>query len=70
MKGLIDFGRIEEMLDRVSGRIDHIVSDRVTPFAAPLLLEMGRVPVKGQAEERILAEETARLMSVSGLDQI
>ena len=70
MKGLIDFGRIEEMLDRISGRIDHIVLDRVTPFAAPLLLEMGRVPVKGQAEERILAEETARLMSVSGLDRI
>ena len=70
MKGLIDFGRIEEMLGRVSGRIDHIILDRVTPFAAPLLLEMGRVPVKGQAEERLLAEETARLMAASGLDKI
>jgi hypothetical protein len=26
--------------------------------------------VKGQAEERLLAEETARLMAASGLDKI
>ena len=69
-RGLVDFGRIEEMLERTSGRIDHVVLDRVTPFAAPLFLEMGRVPVKGRAEERLLAEETARLMQESGLNKI
>ena len=69
-KGLVDFDRIEEMLKRISGRIDHVVLERVTPFAAPLLLEMGRVPVKGQAEEQLLAEETARLMQASGINQI
>ena len=69
-KGLVDFGRIEEMLLRISGRIDHVVLDRVTPFAAPLFLEMGKVPIKGQAEERLLAEETERLMKVSGLNMI
>jgi len=58
------------MLKRISGRIDHVVLERVTPFAAPLLLEMGRVPVKGQAEEQLLAEETARLMQASGINQI
>ena len=31
---------------------------------------MGRVPVKGQAEERLLAEESAQLMEASGLAQI
>lgn len=69
-KGLVDFDRIEEMLKRISGRIDHVVLERVTPFAAPLLLEMGRVPVKGQAEEQLLAEETAKLMQASGINQI
>jgi ATP-dependent Lhr-like helicase len=32
-------------------------------------LEVGRVPVKGLAEEQLLAEETARLMSMAGLPE-
>ncbi|MEO9818891.1 MAG: ligase-associated DNA damage response DEXH box helicase [Paracoccaceae bacterium] len=63
LRGLVDFGRIEEMMTRVGGRIDHMILDRITPLAAPLFLEMGRVPIKGMAEERLLAEEAARLMA-------
>ena len=70
MRGLVDFGRIEEMLARTHGRIDHLTLPRVTPLAAPMFLEMGRVPVKGDAEERLLAEESRRLMEQSGLAQI
>lgn len=70
LRGLVDFGRIEEMLDRIGGRFDHRRLSRVTPLAAPLFLEMGRVPVKGLAEERLLANEAARLMQASGLAQI
>jgi len=70
LRGLVDFGRIEEMLTRIGGRIDHRRLSRVTPLAAPLFLEMGRVPVQGAAEERLLAEEAARLMETSGLAQI
>lgn len=69
-RGLVDFGRIEEMLTRIGGRIDHWKLDRVSPLSAPLFLEMGRVPVKGEAEERLLAQEAARLMEASGLAQI
>lgn len=68
MRGLIDFGRIEHMLSRVDGRIDLLRLPRVTPFAAPLFLEAGRTPVEGAAQERLLAEETARLMQAAGLD--
>ncbi len=68
MKGLVDFGRIEEMLKRTQGRIDHVVLDRVTPLAAPLFLEVGRVPVKGAGEEKLLAMEIARLMETAGLE--
>ncbi len=67
MRGLVDFGRIEDMAARIGSRIDLVTLDRLTPLAAPLMLEMGRVPVKGMAEERLLAEEAARLMATAGL---
>ena len=70
LRGLVDFGRIEEMLARTGGRIDHVVLDRVTPLAAPLFLEAGRVPVQGAANERLLAEEVERLMDTAGLGDV
>lgn len=70
MRGLVDFARIREMCHCIAGQIDHIKLDRVSPLAAPLFLEHGRVPVKGEAEERLLAEEISRLMEDSGLAQI
>jgi ATP-dependent Lhr-like helicase len=68
LKGLVDFGRIEQMLARIGGRIDHVRPGRVTPLAAPMFLEMGRVPVKGAGEERLIEERAARLMAEAGLD--
>jgi ATP-dependent Lhr-like helicase len=70
LRGLVDFGRIEEMLHRINGRIDHRKLARVSPLSAPMFLEMGRVPVKGDAEERLLAQEAQRLMEASGLANI
>ncbi|MGI9390728.1 MAG: ligase-associated DNA damage response DEXH box helicase [Boseongicola sp.] len=70
LKGLVDFGRIEEMLSRTAGRIDHVIVDHVTPLAAPLLLEVGKVPVIGAGRERLLEEETERLMSAAGLSRV
>ena len=70
MRGLVDFGRIEEMLDRSAGRVDHVVLDRVTPLAAPLFLEPGRIPISGEGRERLLAAEAERLMSDAGLDTV
>ncbi|UZD89652.1 ligase-associated DNA damage response DEXH box helicase [Cognatishimia activa] len=67
MRGMVDFSRIDEMLDRVADRIDHITLEHVTPLAAPLLLEVGKVTVAGSAEERLLAEEEAALMETAGL---
>jgi ATP-dependent Lhr-like helicase len=67
LRGLVDYGRIEEMLARTRGRVDHVAVDRITPFAAPLLLEVGKVPIKGQAEERLFAEAT-EILSTSGLE--
>jgi ATP-dependent Lhr-like helicase len=68
LRGLVDFGRIEEMVRRVAGRIDTIRLPRVTPLAAPMFLEMGRIPVQGAGRERLAAEAAARLMAEAGLD--
>lgn len=70
MRGLVDFGRIEEMLTRVAGRITLRRLTNVSPLAAPLFLEAGRMPVEGAAQDRLLAEESARLMQAAGLDAI
>ena len=66
-RGLVDFGRIEEMLARTKGRIDHVICSRLTPLAAPLFLEMGRVPIDGQGTDRLIAEEADRLLETAGL---
>jgi ATP-dependent Lhr-like helicase len=70
MRGLVDFSRIREMAERVGDRVDLVRLDRVTPLAAPLFLEPGRVPVRGQADERLLEEEITRLLETSGLAQV
>ncbi|MFN3274676.1 MAG: ligase-associated DNA damage response DEXH box helicase [Paracoccus sp. (in: a-proteobacteria)] len=65
-RGLVDFDRIEDMLDRAA-RTDHRMLDRVSPLAAPLLLEVGRVPIAGQGRERLAEAEAAALMAEAGL---
>ncbi|MEM6439270.1 MAG: ligase-associated DNA damage response DEXH box helicase [Pseudomonadota bacterium] len=67
MRGLVDFDRIEEMCARAEGALRHVRAEYVTPLAAPLLLEVGRVPIKGAGEERMVAEEAEALMAEVGL---
>jgi ATP-dependent Lhr-like helicase len=66
-RGLVDFGRIEAMLAD-NPRLVHVRAPHVTPLAAPLLLEAGRVPVGSAGHERLLEAEAARLMAEAGLD--
>lgn len=68
-RGLVDFGRIEEMLAR-SPRREHRMLGRVSPLAAPLLLEMGRVPIRGEGRERLARVEADTLMREAGLDAL
>ncbi|MCB5200106.1 ligase-associated DNA damage response DEXH box helicase [Loktanella sp. TSTF-M6] len=67
LRGLVDFGRIEEMLTRTAGRVDHVTLNRPTPLAAPMLLEMGRIPIKGAGAERLMEDTAAQLMRDAGL---
>jgi ATP-dependent Lhr-like helicase len=66
-RGLVDFGRIEEMLARSRGRVDLVRAPHVTPLSAPLFLEMGKVPIRGRAEARLVAEAAEALLAEAGL---
>ncbi len=70
MRGLVDFGRIEDMLQRTKGQVDHVRLSRVTPLAAPLFLEPGRIPVWGEGRERLMQDRAAELMQEAGLSDL
>ncbi len=55
--GLLDVRRLSEMLARIEGRIVHKSLERISPFAVPVMLEVGREPVFGaSAMEAVLRE--------------
>ena len=59
--GLINVERLGTMLKRIKGQILHRALDRVSPLAVPVLLEIGRVMVEGEAHDSLLAEAEAEL---------
>lgn len=61
-EGYLDLKRLGALLRRVKGRLVHKDLPHVSPFAAPVMLEMGRVPIQGEAEEAIL-EDAASLIA-------
>ncbi len=67
LRGLVDFGRIEEMLDRTKGSVDHVILNRVTPLSLPMFLEQGRIAVAGAAQDRMLEETAQQLMQEAGM---
>lgn len=60
--GLLDIRRLGQMLSRVKGRIIHKPLERVSPLAVPVLLEIGREPVSGEAHDALLAEAADELV--------
>ena len=60
--GLLDVRRLGEMLSRIKGRIVHKALDHVSPLAVPVLLEIGRETVYGEASDAILAEAADELI--------
>ena len=61
--GLIDLGRVAGMLARVKGRVVHMVLSRVSPLAVPVLLEIGRESVRGEADEDALLAEAEAIIA-------
>src|SRR6187551_1156988 len=60
--GLLDIRRLGDMLSRIRGRIVHKSLERVSPLAVPVMLEIGREMVYGEAADAMLAEAEADLV--------
>ncbi len=54
--GLLDIRRLADMLLRIKGRIRLNRLDQISPLAVPIMLEIGKEPVVGEAQDDILAE--------------
>jgi ATP-dependent Lhr-like helicase len=61
--GLLDVARVAAMLKRVKTRIRLKRLDRVSPLAVPVLLDIGRVAVGGEADEALLSEAADELIA-------
>ncbi len=60
--GLLDIRRLGLLLSRVRGRITHRPLTRVSPLAVPVMLEIGRESIHGEASDALLEEAQAELV--------
>ena len=60
--GLLDIRRLSDMLGRIKGQIVHRELDHVSPLAVPVMLEIGRESVYGEASDELLAEAADELV--------
>jgi len=65
--GLLDVARLGQMLARIEGRIRHQHLSRASPFCVPVLVQIGRERVSGDAAEMIL-DESADLLIAEVMD--
>jgi ATP-dependent Lhr-like helicase len=61
--GLLDIRRLSDMLTRIQGGIVYRELDRVSPLAVPVMLEIGREQVHGEASDALLAEAAEELVN-------
>lgn len=61
--GLLDISRLGDMLKRIRGHITHRALDHISPLAVPVMLEIGRESVPGQAHDALLAEAADDLIA-------
>src|SRR5690606_31861353 len=66
--GQLDVARLGGLLARIRGRIVHVALARVSPFAVPVMLEIGREPVAGGAWADAVLEETANELIAEAMD--
>ncbi len=61
-EGFLDTHRLGALLQRVKGKLTAIDLHGVSPFATPIMLEIGREPVFGAAEEALLDDLAAEML--------
>ena len=68
--GLTDVARLDQMLARVQAKIRVHHLERISPLAVPVLLEIGREQVHGEAEEALLAESADDLIAEAAAPEL
>ncbi len=63
--GFLDLKRLQDLLTRVKGRIDHAPLDRVSPLAVPVMLEISREFVARSANEEMLKAASDDLIATA-----
>ncbi|KQW31818.1 DNA ligase-associated DEXH box helicase [Rhizobium sp. Root274] len=61
--GLLDIARLADMLERIKGHILHKRLDHISPLAVPVMLEIGKETVAGEAQEHVLSMAAEDLIS-------
>ncbi|OBZ96687.1 helicase [Pararhizobium polonicum] len=59
--GLLDIERLGDMLTRIKGHITHRPLAQISPLAVPVMLEIGKESVNGDAQDFLLAEAADEL---------
>ena len=67
--GLVDVGRLGGFLQRIRGRIRHSRLTRVSPLAVPVMLEIGRESVPGEARETLLREAAVEELIAEAMER-
>jgi ATP-dependent Lhr-like helicase len=64
--GLLDLARMRQLLERIrpAGRILHRTLAQISPLAVPLMMEIGRESIGGEANEDLLAEVADEFMEI------
>ncbi|WP_404406272.1 ligase-associated DNA damage response DEXH box helicase [Pelagibacterium halotolerans] len=62
-RGLLDIERLGQALRRIRRHIQHKPLDRISPLAVPVMLDIGKEPVFGEAREAVLREAADELIA-------
>jgi ATP-dependent Lhr-like helicase len=61
-RGLLDIGRLGDFLARIKKQIVHKPLDRISPLAVPILIDIGKTPVLGEARDSAMADAADELI--------
>jgi ATP-dependent Lhr-like helicase len=61
-RGLLDIERLGQCLKRIRRHIVHKPLDRISPLAVPVMLEIGKEPVFGEARDSAMADAADELI--------
>jgi ATP-dependent Lhr-like helicase len=69
LTGLLDLQRLADLLHRIRGRLVTRDLDRVSPLAVPVLLEIGKEPVYGAAQDELLGEAASETLAETLIEE-